>query len=275
MKDFAKSSGFSILEMGVFLIIVGFLVGAVFAGQTLIRQSQINSITADEQRYKQAILTFQQKYAFLPGDFPKATTYWGTCANACSATNGVAWNDTNLLNCTCNGNGDGQICNLSSGSYNTVCSEGFTAWQHLNKAGMIDGSFIGGATHNVLETAGTNIPASKIQGAGFNVWFFGINPGSASYFNANYGHVMTFGMQTNSSASTWTGRAEYAALTAKEAQALDSKIDDGQPATGYLMTQSSGSALAGACTSGTTTSATYAISTSGLQCGLIFLMQDF
>lgn len=101
MKKRPLNRGFSLIEIGIALMIIGVLVGAVFKGQELLENAKTHSILSDFRNIKQAIHAYNETYGALPGDDPGATRF------------GIAA-----------GNGDGQISTPS------------LVWQHLNKAGL-------------------------------------------------------------------------------------------------------------------------------------------
>lgn len=282
-----QSRGFTLIELSIVLVIIGFLVAGIVVGQSMIRQSQINSVTADVQRYKAAILQFKEKYNYLPGDLPNARTYWGTDGSGCPENPGVSTT-------TCNGNGNGRIgSDLSNNQWWTIDWESMYLWQHLMMAGYITGSYVDGyvwtgANHGYF-APGITYPQSKITNAGFQVIYLGSNPKSGIYFDSastpafmgNYGHVMTFGMAESnwSSDPSYSGNPQYPALTTQEAYSIDQKLDDGQPYSGYIMAQMPGSYTLDYNNHCTATSGSTAVydNTQGLSlaCALIFLMQDF
>lgn len=106
-----QNRGFTLVELSIVIIIIGFLIAGVAAGQSLIKQAQLNSLIDDITEMNTAIHTFKMTYGYLPGDFPNATAYWPS--EACY----------NFGSISCNGNGNGLI------DY-----EDSFAWDHLNQA---------------------------------------------------------------------------------------------------------------------------------------------
>ncbi|MFZ4541492.1 MAG: type II secretion system protein [Rickettsiales bacterium] len=127
------SSGFSLVELSIVLVILGLLVGGILSGQSLIRAAELRAVSTEYSRYVTAVQTFRDKYFQLPGDMNSATTFWGTAAvgAACATTIGSGTQ-------TCNGNGDGW---LDNGYVNS--NENFRYWQHLANAGLIEGAYTG------------------------------------------------------------------------------------------------------------------------------------
>jgi prepilin-type N-terminal cleavage/methylation domain-containing protein len=232
-----SNRGFTLIEMSIVLVVIGMIIGGIFLGQSLIRQSQINSTISDEQKYVQAVQNFQQKFGQLPGDFSTANTYWSTASN---------------------GNGNGQI---------GTGSEAFQFWHHLVDAQMIQGYYSGsagsaGANDHVI---GTNCPTTRVDGAGFGVNYTGIKSGDADYFDSIYGHVFILGGYSSNALPY--GKI----LTAQEAFNIDTKYDDGLPAYGNILTwKSTGSINTTCATSGTASSAAYS-TTTGYRCSIIFI----
>ena len=130
--------GFSLVELSIVLVILGLLVGGILAGQSLIRASELRSVTTDITRITTAMHTFRDKYFALPGDFPQAANFWST---------------------TTSGNGDGII------SYS---ADSLRYWQHLSLAGLIEGTYTGALVSSDW-VPGTNMMASRITPGGYLV----------------------------------------------------------------------------------------------------------
>ncbi len=218
-------NGFSLVELAVVLVILGLLTGGILAGRSLIRASELRSITVEAQGYKTAIYSFRDKYFALPGDMPNATRVWGdqaTGTNACADAaipNGTPG--------TCNGNGDGWIGN---NGYGPAASEATRAWQHLANASLIEGTYTGytaGAPNPALP--GTNVPTSKLARAGWGLFYRGNAYGSSTSFIWRQSH--NFLQIGNPDANgLFSG-----VISPSEAWNVDTKYDDGFPETGRLL----------------------------------------
>lgn len=267
LKPGTGTNGFSLVELAVVIVIVGLLIGAVTVGKSMIRSARLQSVMSDADRYVKAMRQFQEKYTALPGDLASATSFWGTDAGGCPAT---PYN-TVTKKATCNGDGNGTI-----GTPGTAATyvEWLRAWQHLANAGMISGSFTGaqGASGNTDTVIGLNVPDTQITGAGFSISRLsgannsGIVTGNASWYDANYGHVLLFGAkETNSFTSG-------AAITTMEALDIDIKMDDGRPGTGKVLSAKRGNASAPNCaTTAVESTAAYDPSLSNNACMLVFI----
>ena len=110
---YANQQGFTLIELSLVLAIVALIIGGILVGQSLIRTSQVQSAISDIERFQNALVLFKEKYHYLPGDMPNATTFWGT-DSSCPNTSSNAIPKT----ATCNGDGNGRIADLdcSSGS---------------------------------------------------------------------------------------------------------------------------------------------------------------
>lgn len=205
--------GFSLVELSIVLVILGLLVGGVFVGQTLIRASELRSVTAEHSRYTAAINAFRNKYMAWPGDMSNAQSFWGiqdptpaTCAAQASTTTA-----------TCNGNGDGNVL------YWSGSDEEARAWQHLANAGMIEGSFTGvGAV-----PASSFAPTMKF-GSGNN-WYMRTSIAASS------GGVSSFAWPALGNMLFVYGETTLVTFRPEDAWNIDSKMDDGKPNGGKVL----------------------------------------
>ncbi len=106
MKD---QKGFTLVEIAIVLVIIGFLLGGILKGSTFINNAKTTNVINQAKSLSAAVYGYQAKYNYLPGDDPKATRWSGSTA----------------------GNGDGQISE----------SEKYQALTHLSEAELITGSY--------------------------------------------------------------------------------------------------------------------------------------
>lgn len=227
-----KQSAFSLVELSIVLVILGLLVGGILAGQSLIRASELRSLTAQSDKVLVALNGFRDKYFALPGDMPNAVRFWNAQAGA--STDGVdatcaALTTGSTGTATCNGNGDGQI--TTSATIN-VGYEAYRAWQHLANAGLIEGTYSGvSASTSTRDSAiGVNIPATKIANAGLLLRFSGTLVSTVNQFDGVYLNVLQVGAEEAS------GLMLAPFLTPSETWNIDTKTDDGKPGQGRIRT---------------------------------------
>lgn len=119
MKNSQK--GFTLIEIAIVLVIIGLLLGGVLKGQELITSARVRNMISQQDGIKAAYFGFLDRYRALPGDYAAAMA--------------------NIKDTTKNGDGDGQI-ELTNGTN----AESILAWEHLSKAGFINGSYVYGDT---------------------------------------------------------------------------------------------------------------------------------
>lgn len=219
-----KSDGFSLVELSIVLVILGLLTGGILSGQSLIRAAELRSITTEFQNYQTAIATFRDRYMALAGDMPNATKFWGKDNAACASHDGTA-----QPNGTCNGNGDGQFTAGSSGNQTT---EMFQIWKHLALAGLIEGTYTGlSGTGWADAIIGQNVPASRLSSAGWSAQAVGAVGDTATWNLGGNHNFLIFGRK--STASITHGPA----LKPEEAWNIDTKLDDGRPGYGRIVSR--------------------------------------
>lgn len=190
------SSGFTLIELSIVLVIIGLMVGGIVGGRALIRQAELQSIVRDINSIKTALNAFQSQYDDMPGDFAQADQYWAIASNG-------------------NGNSHWEEFN---------CSEGVYAWQHMMLAEIItNGSYDGQAGGDI--EIGRQAYPSRLSGTGFNLcWSHPFNLTAEDAFNyILYGKL-----------DSTKDYLEDGALLAKEARSIDQKMDDGKAESGWV-----------------------------------------
>jgi prepilin-type N-terminal cleavage/methylation domain-containing protein len=219
---------FSLVELSIVLVILGLLIGGILSGQSLIRASELRSISSDFMRYQSAALTFRDKYFAFPGDMTNATLFWGfsgtTVAPGCTGSGSV------VSPGTCDGNGDGT---LSWPPAAATTGETYQFWNHLARAGLIEGTYTGipGAGEWQHDIHGTNVPKSRISSVGWSAESFGGWAGNSELFAISSGK--TIGLSVGKAPPT--NHSFYPFLTAAEAWSIDKKLDDGMPGQGKVI----------------------------------------
>ena len=200
-KSIIKSNqGVTLVELSIVLVIIGVLVSGVIIGSSYIRTSELQGVIKDLKSYQAAVGNFRDKYGAIPGDLTNKRNFFSIA-------------DDHY------GNGNGRYDQSSSGSSTDV--EGFLAWEHLAKAGLINGDFDGSSTGYQI---GVNVPTSKITGSSMN---FHSKVGASEDQNI-------YGIQKNMIQLTG-GSYDVGLLSVEDAVYIDNKIDDGEPAKGVIV----------------------------------------
>ncbi|MFI4984234.1 MAG: type II secretion system protein, partial [Rickettsiales bacterium] len=79
MSNQIKSSGsrgFTLVELSIVIVIIGFLVAGIAAGANMVKQAEIRSVITDLQSYQTAYNNFVAKYNAVPGDMTTASSFW-------------------------------------------------------------------------------------------------------------------------------------------------------------------------------------------------------
>lgn len=149
-----KQSGFTLIEIAIVLVIIGLLLGGVLKGQELITSARVRNLISTQDGVKAAFFGFQDRFRALPGDYAAAMN--------------------NINGATVNGDGDGQIELAGAG---TAVREDIAVWEHLSRAGFINGSY----TYAAAPTAATNAVnpyAAMMQVINDNIYADAVAPGA-------------------------------------------------------------------------------------------------
>lgn len=224
-KNFSsKKSAFSLIELSIVLIIIGLLIAGITGGASLIKSSELRSIMGEARGYAVSVNSFFTQYDQYPGD---ASVNVG---NNSLATYAV-------------GDRDNKIEFLNDAA--SPVTEGIDAWFDLKDIGAIDMVLTAlvhtttttGSLHSpVALTMGLGAPGSKIKGAG---WVFDFNTSSLQNVVVLTGNTDAYAATTaftmvNGNVASGVGNASKEIITAGDALAIDSKIDDGKADTGNV-----------------------------------------
>ncbi len=194
-----KSSGFTLVELSVVLVIIGVLIGAVIAGKLLLSVADVRTITSEVEKYQSSIVAFHEKYMSLPGDMSDASTTWTGAGN---------------------GDEDGMITWTSG-------TEGPKMWDHLERSGL--SAHVGAMTGTGADAEiGTNIPQS-LFGSGEGGYYVDCEGSGDTDCNdsGDYNHL-GFGRQDSS------GLNDTGILKPQSAYEVDAKMDDGKAGSGRV-----------------------------------------
>lgn len=261
--ELSMKHAFSLVELSIVLVILGLLTGGILTGQSLIRAAELRSVTTELQNYQTSVFTFRDKYFAIPGDMRNATRFWGRLnGNADCVTNSSA---AVAAGGVCDGNGDGL---LNPPAASGQAGEVFGIWQHLANAGLVEGRYSGitGTGGRADSEIGDNVPASKLSNAGWSASYLGpAFLGDANTYQLPYGNHFRYG------ASDINASTQGAVLTPEEAWNIETKVDDGQPASGKIIARFWNNACS-AADNGTHADnnyeASYRLSDNSVQCAL-------
>lgn len=212
--------GFTLIEISIVLVIIGFIVGGVLVGRDLIKAAEVRATVTQIEKYNQAANTFFGKYGYLPGDIPDPiASNFGFAARGQYGGEG-------------DGNGvlQGIWSNVASSATGNLYGAGETVmfWVDLSKAGLIEGGFTKGSP-NVPVVTYTDIsdyfpPARLGNGNYFYVWSGCCSsaPVPPNYFGLSAVSGVNYQIDGNPG------------LTVLQAYQIDQKIDDGMPQSGSV-----------------------------------------
>ena len=81
IKKSLYEQGFTLVELSIVIIIIGFLIAGIAAGNSLIKQTALNTIISESSEYITALNVFKSRYNSYPGDFADANSYWPTAVS--------------------------------------------------------------------------------------------------------------------------------------------------------------------------------------------------
>jgi len=219
--DLSCSSGFTLVELAIVMIIIGILIGGILKGQELIHNSRVTATIAQYKGLLAAHAQFYDKYNMHAGDMPNAiaTARIPNCnaANSCNAGPG---NGNSII---------GPLVAINSALPAGV-QENVMYWKHLALANLITGIDTSANVAAVV-SGGLTHPNSQIGG----VWnVLTIQPAAATligYGNGLRGPLVALTTVPNDFRSATAG------VLVGDAAHIDRKLDDGMPNTGSISSE--------------------------------------
>jgi hypothetical protein len=232
-------------------------------GQSLIRAAELRSVVDDFEKYRLAVIIFEDRYRYLPGDMPNAAQIWGI-AGGTTGNDTTCFNATSNGTTTCNGNGNGRLEHCDNSA---ACNapEWFHAWVQLKNAGLVEGSYTGRRGADPRQAVpGVNVPRSKVSNGGFTLMSISIPNDSAVWYSGDYNPMLFFGAQSS------TFETYELILKAEEAWNIDTKLDDGRPGLGRVRTFHTNANCVTPTGDANQTTANYNLTASAIACALIY-----
>ena len=191
-----RQHGFTLVEIAIVLVVIGLLLGGILKGQDLLNGARVRNLADMNAGIQAAYYGFIDRYRQVPGDM--------TAAAAAAAIG-----DATI---TVGGNANGRIDAADWG-------EASALWVHLTRAGLLQGSYDGGATSATRYREPVVAPQNAFNGY--------MLLGQTRDYSTNGG-------APTAAQAVRLGLVLGDNLPVHIARELDLKIDDQRPLTGAL-----------------------------------------
>jgi prepilin-type N-terminal cleavage/methylation domain-containing protein len=231
-----RQRGFTLIELSIVLVIIGLIVGGVLVGRDLISSAAVRAQITQIEKFNQAANTFRGKYGYLPGDIPaQPAAQFGFAARGTQQgegdgngiIEGIAWTNGSPL-------GEWQ-----------AAGETTMFWTDLSFAGLIPGNYTQGTSTTF--PGGGVVGNTDITGSALDLWLpkGAVGQGNYVYVWSASGYSVSVGSNYFGLSAVISILAQSAngtinsgrGLTVAQAYNIDSKIDDGLPQTGRVITE--------------------------------------
>jgi len=167
-----KQSGFTLIELAIVLVIIGWLLGGVLKGQELINSAKVKNMATDFKNVQVYIYGYQDKFKALPGDDGQVATHLkgATVATTGTVSNGVIQGDWDS---------------------ETGTDESVLFWQHVRLANLASGPTTVDANFYPKNADGGRFGVQSISG------FTSVSNMSGTYVACSRGILGKFAKQLN------------------------------------------------------------------------------
>ena len=218
MGRISPRAGFSLVELAVVLVIVGFIVGGILRGMELVTSARLNSIQTDANKIRTAVNTFRNKFLALPGDMRDIALLDQTALDS-PPTGG---NGDGYIRCS---DGDPGDCRLGGQG-----DEAVQFWVHLGTADILP------TDANALNENGiTADTAFETSFGGVFTVKHGID--TDNFLDTDRPNELLMMVGTANDLSSQAN--DKPILQSRDALELDRKVDDGHATSGQILGGSS------------------------------------
>lgn len=207
-----KQAGFTLVEIAVVMVIVGFLIGGILQGREMIKNAQVTRTISDARGIQVLTTQFEDKYGYMPGDF--------------DALNRISGCESGNANSCLGGNGNGSVGGfrgVDDVAWRTVVtgrSETLQFWKHLALANFIT-TVDASSDFSTLAWSESH-PAAAV-GGGYEFYYDALTTIGFA------GHILRLSLDGVAPTGGMVG-----VLTPDQAAQIDRKMDDGMAGSGKV-----------------------------------------